>query len=241
MEQEKSKNNGLIMLVVILFLLVLGLGGYIVYDKVLSNKEEATNNAQSSNEIDSVILNNLYTIVGILPVDQYYRNSCLNKAISTNDYKKNAYEIFSWYAYFYSMDSNHYNDEKCKSDVECQKALSAAASRTITKKDAKSILTLYNFEENSTNFLRPLSSYDDEYSYATQIGDPPTCRYSIEHDTDSEYLDSNTIRITDKQNITEYGFFEESDQVKSQKEQTVTYDFKKNTEGNYYLNSVTVK
>ena len=41
MEQEKSKNNGLIMLVVILFLLVLGLGGYIVYDKVLSNKEEA--------------------------------------------------------------------------------------------------------------------------------------------------------------------------------------------------------
>ena len=240
MEKEKN-NNGLIALVIVLFLLVLGLGGYIVYDKVLSNDNETINNVNNNDEIDTAVLNNLYTIVGILPVDQYYRNSCLNKAISTNDYKNNAYEIFSWYAYFYNMDSNHYNDEKCKLDIECQKALSAAASRTITKENANKILELYNFEETSNSFLKPLSSYDDEYSYATQIGDPPTCRYSIEHDTDSKYLDSNTIRITDKQNITEYGFFEESDQIKSQKEQTVTYDFRKNTEGKYYLESVIVK
>ena len=39
MEVEKKKNNSLIILVVILCLLVLGMGGYIVYDKVLSNKE----------------------------------------------------------------------------------------------------------------------------------------------------------------------------------------------------------
>lgn len=42
MENQKN-NSGLIALVIVLFLLVLGLGGYIVYDKVLSNKETPTN------------------------------------------------------------------------------------------------------------------------------------------------------------------------------------------------------
>ena len=49
MEKEKN-NSGLIALVIVLFLLVLGLGGYIVYDKVLSNKETPTNN--TDNEIN---------------------------------------------------------------------------------------------------------------------------------------------------------------------------------------------
>ena len=54
MENQKN-NNGLIALVIVLFLLVLGLGGYIVYDKVLSNKEtpvnEPTNNVSSNNDV----------------------------------------------------------------------------------------------------------------------------------------------------------------------------------------------
>lgn len=49
MEQEKTKNNGLIILIVILCLMVLGLGGYIAYDKVLSNNSTKQNdNTQSS-------------------------------------------------------------------------------------------------------------------------------------------------------------------------------------------------
>ena len=39
---ESNKNNGLIILIVILSLLVIGLGGYIVYDKVI-NKPKTTN------------------------------------------------------------------------------------------------------------------------------------------------------------------------------------------------------
>lgn len=54
MENQKN-NNGLIALVIVLFLLVLGLGGYIVYDKVLSNNEtpvnETTNNVPSNDDI----------------------------------------------------------------------------------------------------------------------------------------------------------------------------------------------
>ena len=54
MENQKN-NTGLIVLVIVLFLLVLGLGGYIVYDKVLSNKEtpvnEPTNNVPSNNDV----------------------------------------------------------------------------------------------------------------------------------------------------------------------------------------------
>lgn len=42
MEKEKKKNNTLIVLVVVLCLLVLGLGGYIVYDKVLSKDGKIT-------------------------------------------------------------------------------------------------------------------------------------------------------------------------------------------------------
>ena len=50
MEQEKN-NKGVIALVVVLCLIVLGLGGYIVYDKVLCSKENPTpeNNITSDN------------------------------------------------------------------------------------------------------------------------------------------------------------------------------------------------
>ena len=54
MKKEKN-NSGLIALVIVLFLLVLGLGGYILYDKVLSNKETPTNdvinNVPSDNNV----------------------------------------------------------------------------------------------------------------------------------------------------------------------------------------------
>lgn len=54
MENQKN-NNGLIALVIVLFLLVLGLGGYIVYDKVLSNK--TTEPIVDNNDNNSTIEN----------------------------------------------------------------------------------------------------------------------------------------------------------------------------------------
>ena len=57
MEQENNnKYRMLIALVIVLFLIILGLGGYIVYDKVLSNNAESNtegNNATSSTTLYS--------------------------------------------------------------------------------------------------------------------------------------------------------------------------------------------
>lgn len=66
MENQKN-NGGLIALVIVLFLLVLGLGGYILYDKVLNNKEvkckdtensAVDNNTSSNSEENDVSDNN---------------------------------------------------------------------------------------------------------------------------------------------------------------------------------------
>ena len=48
MDNQKN-NTGLIVLVIVLFLLVLGLGGYIVYDKVLNSKEAPEN--ETTNDV----------------------------------------------------------------------------------------------------------------------------------------------------------------------------------------------
>ena len=68
MENEKSKNNGLILLVIVLFVLVLGLGGYIVYDKVLNNKETPSEN--TANNIDNA--NDNPSSVGLFPIENGY-------------------------------------------------------------------------------------------------------------------------------------------------------------------------
>ena len=82
MENQKN-NNGLIALVIVLFLLVLGLGGYIVYDKILTNKEtpvenNVTNVDESNQEINqnNISLANLY---GTYKYDYEYTNSYGNK------------------------------------------------------------------------------------------------------------------------------------------------------------------
>ncbi len=82
MENQKN-NSGLIALVIVLFLLVLGLGGYIIYDKVLSTKEthiedNSTNDDKSNQEINqkNITLANLY---GTYKYDYEYTNDYGNK------------------------------------------------------------------------------------------------------------------------------------------------------------------
>ena len=64
MENQKN-NSGLVALVIVLCLLVLGLGGYIIYDKALSNKEtpanENTNNISSNETKDTSSLSTVCT------------------------------------------------------------------------------------------------------------------------------------------------------------------------------------
>ncbi len=52
MEEEKKNSKGLYAIIVILCLLVLGLGGYIVYDKILSNTNKDVNTNDKDNNAD---------------------------------------------------------------------------------------------------------------------------------------------------------------------------------------------
>ena len=60
---EQKNNKGLIALVVVLIIMVLGLGGYIVYDKVLvDNTVENSNNLDNANNINNDSGTNLYSL-----------------------------------------------------------------------------------------------------------------------------------------------------------------------------------
>ena len=66
MEQEKNKNSGLIALVIILCLLLLGTGGYIVYDKVLSKEEPSSNRTTNTTQVEDT---NKITTISDFPIE----------------------------------------------------------------------------------------------------------------------------------------------------------------------------
>lgn len=209
-----------------------------------NNNDTSTNDNQqtfkNSDEIDETILNNLYSIVGILPVDQYNRNNCLNMAISSNNYKENATKIFSWYAYMNNMQVYHEEDDACNGDNKCMASYGAASLTEISKTNATQIIFLYNLGNTLDSFLTTVPAYENLYYYGSQVGDPPVCKYFIEHNTDSKYLNSNSIRIVDNQKVTEKEL-PGNGNVVSTKDRIVTYDFVKENGGNYYLENVIVE
>jgi hypothetical protein len=244
-EQGKN-NNSLIILIAILCLLVLGLGSYIVYDKVLSsnNNQKNTTNTSTNTEIDSALLNNLYDILGI----NWEGNdgNCLNYFLSNNNYKdinyksnpndysSNAQRIFSLYANHNNMRTYRFNDYNC--DEECKLHYSCAECTSILKVDADKIKKIYGLDNLTLNELHGIET-DYAYSSGISVG---VCHYGVTHDTNSQYIDNDNIRITDKQVVTDYAWPEE-EKINSTKNQIVTYDFKKDSNGNYYLNNITVK
>lgn len=265
---EKEKNNGgLIALVIVLFLLVLGLGGYIVYDKVLSPSNNKNLNGNDTNENatnttvteinglkvnnNSVTENDLNTAFDVLGLaqssDEVYKNNCLNAYVSDANYKGNSKKIFVWYVISHKLETNHGNeilrdvDGDGKADVGA--CGGAADCGTIKKSDATKIIKLYGLTNMNDQFEEMLAPYTDEYiiNYYNLSGlHPITCNVSTKHDITAKYDDKKNIIIIDNQNVTEYGYLGESDQVKSQKDQTVTYILK-NDNNDYYLDSVSVK
>ena len=86
--------------------------------------------------------------------------------------------------------------------------------------------------------LADLPGFSDEYAYTNGIP-APICHYEIKHDTNVKYTDTTSIQIIDNQVVTDYSY--DHQQINSTKNQTVTYELKKDTDGNYYLNQVIVK
>ena len=59
MEDKKKKNKGFIIVIVILTILVIALGSYIIYDKVISNKTDTTEENLNNNDEDENKLENI--------------------------------------------------------------------------------------------------------------------------------------------------------------------------------------
>lgn len=67
----EKKNTGLVVLVVVLALLVVGLGGFIIYDKALSKDNKITENDNNKNE--NINDNNISVENSVDYVDEYYK------------------------------------------------------------------------------------------------------------------------------------------------------------------------
>ena len=83
---EKS-NKGLFVIIILLIVVVLGLGGYIIYDKVLINEEKQDDlkqdEAVENNELSKNELETLYKIIGIdLSSDKQIYNGTVIYVIS---------------------------------------------------------------------------------------------------------------------------------------------------------------
>lgn len=63
MEENKKNTRGLIVLVIILFICVIGLGGYIVYDKLLNKSSQSIDNSKSTKTPEINEKNNFDKIV----------------------------------------------------------------------------------------------------------------------------------------------------------------------------------
>lgn len=233
MENEK-KNSGMLvgilvgLVIALLIVVCLFATGTIEFKKTETTDNKQLEDSNNINEIDSALANNLYEMLGIVD-----GKDCLNYFLSNNNYRDNAKQIFGLYALYNNLNTNHYNDDSCNED--CKKALSCGECSSIKKINADRITKLYNL--NNLKFDE-LPGFNDEYAYTNGIP-APICHYELTHDTSIQYSSSDSIRIVDKQVVTDYSY--DHQQVNNKKNQIVNYDLKKGSDGNYYLNQVVVE
>lgn len=252
-----------ILIISILIILVLGLSGYIIYDKVLK-KETGNNNYQENNnqtndnnlnnnqtnheendnkeethQITDKAIQDAFDLVG-LPRTNSEGNTLLNYYVSNDDYSKYANEIISYYA-------NDWNGKKLFKQVSVDVMNSDACGgsgfcMSISKKDAEKIFELYNFKGNINDYFKSTSKLENEYVFIVTNNSVPVIFNSpnakITHNIETYNMGGTDIGATDKQTIT---IVDENDYSKLKTiNKTVNYEFKMNKEGNYYLYKVEV-
>ena len=251
MEQEKNK-NGVIALLVVIIVILLTLVILLATDTINLKSDVKCKDDNSTvvvdSEIDSALLNYLYDMLGInWEGTSSYSGDCLNYFLTDNnyrtvknDYASNAQRVFSLYASHMGWGSKDiYNDSRC--GTECKKKFSCAECTNILKKSADKVVKVYNLDTKYLS-LSDIPDFDNYYAFSTGVV-AGTCHYEVKHDLSSRYADSNTIEITDNQVVTDYVWPEgkEKNEINSTKEKNVTYTFKKDTDGDYHLDSVNVK
>lgn len=211
-------------------------------------------------ENNGVVESDLNEVFDMLGLYEYYHsnlytsfdsdNECLNYYMSQDDYKKNSKEIFAWHVITHEMGTDTGQtaiirdvDGDGKADIDA--CGGAADCGSIRISDANKIIKIYNLTGMNEYLSEMPEPYKDaEYliNYYTLTGmHPIMCNIETKHNVIAEYNELKNLIITDTQHVTEYGFYEESEQIKSQKEKIVTYTFEKDSDGNYYLDSVNVK
>ena len=137
MENQKN-NSGLVALIIVLCLVVLGLGGYIVYDKVLSNNP---NNSESINENNNN--NSLYNYnLAKRTTDQAVRQGYIEILVDTDGN-----------AYLYTFGNLDYeNDSQLKTNIKnLEKKFETCSPKGYTYIDGSTELKAYKL--NLTNVL----------------------------------------------------------------------------------------
>ena len=214
-------------IILILSVLVIGLGSYLIFDKVIDKSKE------KNNSNDSEDIRKAYDLLGIDWDKSQSDGDCLNYFISSNNYKSNAQKIFSLYANHKNMREYMYDNGKCGD--ECQMALSCADCATISKENAQKVMYLYSFDSLS---LSELPGVETNYAYNT--GTPTgMCHYEVKHDIKVNSENDNVV-IVDNQIVTDFAFGTDNN-VSTTKDQKVTYYLEKDENQNYVLSNVVVE
>lgn len=210
-----------------------------------------------NNGVNEDDLNEVFDMLGLY---EYYHssqyssfnssNECLNNYISQDDFRKNSKEIFAWYSLIHNMktDTGHtaiIRDVDDDGIADVNACGGAADCGSIRISDANKIIDLYKLtgmEEYLDEMPEPYKNAEYLINYYTLTGmHPIMCNIESSHNLSAKYDSDNNLIITDEQNVTEYGLFDESEQVKSQDDKSVTYTFKKDSENKYYLDNVSVE
>lgn len=101
-----KKNTGLVILIIILFLLIICLGGYIVYDKVFCDKIDDGVTDKNDNNIDGNGNTNVTDEQDNNNVNKNDNKSSVNVSDVINDYKKILKEKKNSNYYLYDMNSD---------------------------------------------------------------------------------------------------------------------------------------
>lgn len=198
----------------------------------------------------------LNVVLDMLGLYEFYRNDyiledfnddneCLNYYVSNSNFRNNSKEIFIWYATSHNLTTYREGalmdvDNDGKGDIS---VYNCADCGSIIKSGADKIIKLYKLsgmDEYLGEMPEPYKELDYTINYYELSGmHPMVCNIETSHNLDVKYGDNKKIIVTDNQNVVEYEFVD--DKVKNEKSQIVTYDFVKDSDGNYYLSNVNVK
>lgn len=154
----------------------------------------------------------MFDAIGIPSKNSTYGNHRLSYYISNKDYYKNAATIISLYGNTWGKDSLFSVDLPSGYEPENDKGACPNGKNPncmlISKENAETIFELYNFPGKVTDYFNVSSEYDNIFAMDVtnttvelKWNGPDA---GVIHNVVSEYINTNDIKITDKQIVSYY-------------------------------------